>query len=71
MLIFYFNCTIFILIKKTNPVVETTVGRKDPVHGLPRDPRPGSVLLLVVVVRVGGPQRLHLGLLPLTLQENM
>ncbi len=45
-------------------VVEPHPRGEDPVDGLPRDPRPAPVLVLVVVVRVGGAQRLHLRLLP-------
>ncbi len=45
-------------------VVEPHPRGEDPVDGLPRDPGPAPVLVLVVVVRVGGAQRLHLRLLP-------
>ena len=52
-------------------VVQANAGREYPVHGLPSDPGPAPVLVLVVVVGVRGPKGLHLGLLPLTKQQNV
>ena len=52
-------------------VVQANAGREDPVHGLPGNPGPAPVLVLVVVVGVRGPKGLHLGLLPLTKQQNV
>ena len=48
------------------PVVKASVGLKDLVYGLPRDPCVVPVLGVVVVVRVASSQGLHLRLLPLT-----
>jgi hypothetical protein len=52
-------------------VVEPHPRGEDPVHGLPRDPRPAPVLVLVVVVRVGRAQRLHLRLLPFAAHQTL
>ena len=52
----------------TYRVLHATVGLEHLVNGVPCDPCLGPVLFLVVVVRVGGAQGLHLGpTLPLIL----
>ena len=55
----------------TDHVVYPSIWCEDPVDGLPSDPGGAPVLLLVIVVGVGGSQRLHLGLLTLTAKKQV